>query len=156
MLPDVSTTYYVHPTLRVTTDADLRDARTLGSMSRALGLGTGYEGGYGRGGGAGRNAGMELWVRQVQNKAGGRRVHWGNGSAGASVKGKGKVNGNGNANANANAHGKGKGKWRGNLEDVGLARWWVDHEKREVSAADDVVGLEDRESSFPFGLDSIY
>ncbi|KAF7328383.1 hypothetical protein MVEN_02553900 [Mycena venus] len=131
VLPDVSATYYVHPTLRTTTDADLRDPRMLGCVSRALG--------YGADGGSTRNAagsGMELWLRRAESKNG-KKVHWGNGSVGGNRKGKGSGSGDGSAK------GKGKGKWRGTLEEVGLARWWVDHTKREVSAAEDVVGLED-------------
>ncbi|KAJ6518085.1 hypothetical protein C8R47DRAFT_1062635 [Mycena vitilis] len=133
VLPDVSATYYVHPTLRATTDADLRDAWVLGNVSRALG----YAGGNGEGNGrarksSGAGTGMELWLREVTSTGAGKHVRWGKASA-AAKKGKGAANGKG----------KGKGKWRGDLAEAGLARWWVDHAKREVSAAEDVVGLED-------------
>ncbi|KAJ6455203.1 hypothetical protein C8R45DRAFT_1111579 [Mycena sanguinolenta] len=55
VLPDRSATYYVQPTLHATTDADLRDSRTLGSVSRALGGGAGYRGGR-------KQDAMELWL----------------------------------------------------------------------------------------------
>jgi hypothetical protein len=125
----VSATYYVHPTLRTTTDADLRDARTLACVARALG----YTGEAGTA--TGRSGGMELWLR-YETGGGRKHVHWSNGN-GSSGKGKG--------NAKGKGKGKSKGTWRGELAEVGLARWWVDHSKREVSAAEDVVGLEDRE-----------
>ncbi|KAJ7111754.1 hypothetical protein C8R44DRAFT_252675 [Mycena epipterygia] len=116
VLPDGAAAYYVHPTLRVTTDADLRAGDALARVGRALGYAG--EGGVAR-------AKMELWLREA--------------------KGKGSVVSNGNVNGkkHGKGHGKGKGKWRGDLGELGLARWWVDHVRREVSAADDVVGRED-------------
>ncbi|KAJ7500224.1 hypothetical protein B0H11DRAFT_1996696 [Mycena galericulata] len=66
---------------------------------------------------------MEMWLRET---------------------GKGKAKGNGSANGHTKGKGgKGKGKWRGDLAELGLAKWWVDHVKREVSSGEDVVGLED-------------
>jgi hypothetical protein len=107
VMPDISSTYYVHPTLRVTTDVNLHSAEALARVTHALG--------YTGGGTAHNPPRMDLWLRD-----GGRR----------------RASGTGNK----------KGKRKGNRAEDGLVKWWVDHVKREVSCAEDVMGLEDRES----------
>ncbi|KAJ7732450.1 hypothetical protein B0H16DRAFT_1581508 [Mycena metata] len=85
---------------------------------------------------------MEMWLRESEGarRGGGKRSANGRTGGGAAH-----VHWAGSANGNGNGHGKGKGKgkWRGDLAELGLAKWWVDHAKREVSSAEDVVGLEE-------------
>ncbi|KAK7039381.1 hypothetical protein R3P38DRAFT_475890 [Favolaschia claudopus] len=128
VLPDVSTTYYVHPTLRATTDLDLRDSKMLGRVNKVLGYAGSSAGGSRSRSRRGSGVGMELWLRESDKAKKGKGKKASKSDV-AGTKGKGKVNG----------YVKGKSR---SSEDVGLEKWYVDHSKREVSSAEDLV-LED-------------
>ncbi|KAF7304639.1 hypothetical protein MKEN_01177800 [Mycena kentingensis (nom. inval.)] len=106
-LPDGSGVYYVHPTLRVTTDADLRVAVVLGRVGRAVGYSV-------DGAGTGNRGRTELWLREISGVPG--KTH--------------------------GKKGKGKASRREDIAELGLARWWIDHSKREA-VSDGVFNKED-------------
>ncbi|KAF7304115.1 hypothetical protein MIND_00643100 [Mycena indigotica] len=118
-LPDGLGVYFVHPSLKVITDADLRVPVVLARIGRAVGYGYEINGnGYGSGEeGSVRGKGREVWLREVPVKS---------------------------KNAKGRSKGKGKGRMgREDLAELGLARWWIDHGKREVVADEAVVNSED-------------